>query len=430
MSIGKKQNMKRLLITIYAFCSFLTVFSQNRPTPEQLGSIYYAYPAPAEAPVPAPEGYEPFYISHYGRHGSRWMTDDVRYVAMVSLFDSLYRYNQLTALGQDVRLRLHRVWDDARGRSGNITPLGERQHHDIAVRMYRNFPQVFHDSAVVDARSSTSLRCAMSMSYFTDGLKEQNPSLRITRRAYGEYMNYIAYTSPEGEAFSSEQAAWRKDFHAFERRMIRPVRLMKSLFLHAENFSEKQSADVMTSLYWIAADMQNVDLCGQVSFYDLFQYDELRDFWRTVNARMYVCNAAAPLNEGVMPRCASNLLNDIVVKADAAISGRSTDADLRFGHDTHLIRLLALMQMEGCANQEADIDKFHLVWQDYKVSPMGANLQLVFYRASGKDVLVRFLLNEHEAKLPIPSVEGSFYRWEDVKRFWQQVAPAQGGDVK
>ena len=275
------------------------------------------------------------------------MTDDVRYVAMVSLFDSLYRYNQLTALGQDVRLRLHRVWDDARGRSGNITPLGERQHHDIAVRMYRNFPQVFHDSAVVDARSSTSLRCAMSMSYFTDGLKEQNPSLRITRRAYGEYMNYIAYTSPEGEAFSSEQAAWRKDFHAFERRMIRPARLMKSLFLHAENFSEKQSADVMTSLYWIAADMQNVDLCGQVSFYDLFQYDELRDFWRTVNARMYVCNAAAPLNGGVMPRCASNLLNDIVVKADAAISGGSTDADLRFGHDTHLIRLLALMQMEG-----------------------------------------------------------------------------------
>lgn len=212
MSIGKKQNMRRILITICAFCSFLAVFSQSRPTPEQLGSIYYAYPAPTEAPAPAPEGYEPFYISHYGRHGSRWMTDDVRYVAMVSLFDSLYRCNQLTALGQDVRLRLHRVWDDARGRSGNITPLGERQHHDIAVRMYRNFPQVFGDSAVIDARSSTSLRCAMSMSYFTDGLKEQNPALRITRRAYGEYMNYIAYTSPEGEAFTSEQAAWRKDF--------------------------------------------------------------------------------------------------------------------------------------------------------------------------------------------------------------------------
>lgn len=358
------------------------------------------------------------------------MTDDVRYVAMVSLFDSLYHCSQLTALGQDVRLRLHRVWDDARGRSGNITPLGERQHHDIAVRMYRNFPQVFRDSAVVDARSSTSLRCAMSMSYFTDGLKEQNPSLRITRRAYGEYMNYIAYTSPEGEAFTSEQAAWRKDFHAFESRMIRPARLMKSLFQHAENFSEKQSADVMTSLYWIAADMQNVDLCGQVSFYDLFQYDELRDFWRTVNARMYVCNAAAPLNGGVMPRCASNLLNDIVAKADTAIRGGKTAADLRFGHDTHLIRLLALMQMEGCANQEADMDKFHLAWQDYKVSPMGANLQLIFYRAPGKDVLVCFLLNEREAKLPIQSVEGSFYRWEDVKRFWQQVAPAQGGDVR
>ena len=423
--------MKKLSLFIILLLSLCPARAQQqRPTPEQLGSIYYAYPSPTETLTPAPAGYQPFYISHYGRHGSRWMTDDARYTEVLCRFDSLHAAKLLTPQGEDVRRRLQLVYEDARGCSGNISPVGERQHHEIARRMFRNFPQVFADSAVIDARSTTSLRCALSMSYFTEGLKELNPALRVSRRSYTRYMDYLAHTSAEGEAFCSETAPWRKDFRAFEERNVRPERLMKSLFTDDVHFNYAEASVLMWSLYWIAADMQNVDLCGQVSFYDLFQYDELRDFWRTVNARMYVCNAAAPLNGGVMPRCASNLLNDIVVKADAAIGGGNTDADLRFGHDTHLIRLLALMQMEGCANQEVDIDKFHLAWQDYKVSPMGANLQLVFYRASGKDVLVRFLLNEHEAKLPIPSVEGSFYRWEDVKRFWQQVAPAQGGDVK
>ena len=90
---------------------------------------------------------------------------------------------------------------DARGCSGSITPLGERQHREIAERMYHNFPQVFREDAFIDARSSTSLRCAMSMSYFTERLKELNPALHVERRAYHRYMDYIAYTSPEVRSF-------------------------------------------------------------------------------------------------------------------------------------------------------------------------------------------------------------------------------------
>ena len=112
---------------------------------------------------------------------------------------------------------------------------------------------------------------------------------------------------------------------------------------------------MMRSLYWIAADMQNVEL--DLSFYDIFEYEELVGIWKTVNARMYVCNAAAPLNSGLMPRCAVPLLRNILESADVAIKKGTPAADLRFGHDTHLIRLLALMQIEGCSNQEADMEK-------------------------------------------------------------------------
>lgn len=95
-------------------------------------------------------------------------------------------------------------------------------------------------------------------------------------------------------------------------------------------------------------------------------------------------------------------------------------ADLRFGHDTHLIRLLALMQIEGCSNQETDMEKFHLAWQDYRVSPMGANLQIIFYRDKKNDILVKLLLNENEVTLPIKSEFGPYYSWNVVKDFLEK----------
>lgn len=403
------------LYTLSTLCLLwnLFVYSQSALTPEQAGSIYYAYPTSEEVLTPAPEGYEPFYISHYGRHGSRWMTADERYTEVVSVFDSLYQCSELTPLGIDVRGRLHKVWEDARGCSGSITPLGERQHREIAERMFRNFPQVFRGDAVIDARSSTSLRCAMSMSYFTERLKELNPSLRVDRRAYHRYMDYIAYTSPEGEEFASENALWRHGFKEFEKKQVRPERLMASLFTNPAAIADSDA--MMRSLYWIAADMQNVEL--DLSFYDLFEYEELIGVWKTVNARMYVCNASAPLNGGLMPRQAVPLLRNILESADNAIKKGTPAADLRFGHDTHLIRLLALMQLEGCSQQETDMEKFHLAWKDYRISPMGANLQLIFYRNTKNEVWVKFLLNENEVTLPIRSENTPYYSWKEVKGF-------------
>ena len=411
---------RELLLILAVLCVAVTASAQTKPTPEQLGSIYYAYPAPADVVrTPVPAGYEPVYISHYGRHGSRWRTADEHYKVVVDVFDSLHQCKALTPLGEDVRRRLHVVWEDARGRSGNITPLGERQHRDIALRMYRAYPEVFADSAEVDARSSTSLRCAMSMSYFTEALKEQNPALRVSRRAYGKYMDYIAHTSPEAEAFCSDTAAWRAGLRQFEREHILPARFIGALLSEPSRLTEAESRSLMDGLYWIAIDMQNCDHLRGVSFFDLFTYDELFDLWRLVNARMYVCNACAPLNRGLMPRQATNLLRNIVQSADRALASGRPCAHLRFGHDTHLIRLLALMGVEGCDGREVDPERFHLAWQDYHVSPMAANLQLVFFRrhADG-DVLVLLLHNEREARLTgLSPLSGPYYRWADLRQY-------------
>ena len=62
-----------------AFTVALAAFSVQAVEPTQevrkYANYYYAYPYPEkQLPklTPAPKGYEPFHLEHYGRHGSRW----------------------------------------------------------------------------------------------------------------------------------------------------------------------------------------------------------------------------------------------------------------------------------------------------------------------------------------------------------------------
>ncbi|NDV57721.1 histidine phosphatase family protein [Bacteroides sp. 519] len=409
------------IYTLLISCFIGTATAQNLrneilQSPEKMGSIYYAYPKPNGVQTPVPKGYTPFYVSHYGRHGSRWMTSDERYLEVLDIFEK--EQNNLTALGEDVRQRLYKVWEDAQGRGGDLTPLGERQHKAIAKRLYKNYPQLFKKDAKVLANSSTSPRCIISMAAFCEQLKELNPSLQIIREASKRNMSYIAYTSPQHEQLYSEDTPWKKEFDKFEAANIHPERLMKSLFKQPESI--EKPVKLMQGLYWIAADMQDVEL--PVTFYDIFENEELFNIWETVNYRMYVCNGNCPINEGIAPLSATSLLKNIIESADKAIQEQTPYADLRFGHDTNLIRLLALMQVEGCNNQETDPKKYYQAWQDFRISPMGANLQLIFFKNKKGEVIVKLLHNENEVRLPLGSPTAKpYYKWEQVKTLYKSI---------
>jgi len=98
------------------------------------GGVYYHYVYDAPEQTPAPQGYEPFYISHYGRHGSRWLSRETDYSKVMDMFDSAAEAGILTPFGEDVYLRVKAIYEDAAGRAGALTPLGTRQHKEIAGR--------------------------------------------------------------------------------------------------------------------------------------------------------------------------------------------------------------------------------------------------------------------------------------------------------
>ena len=58
---------------------------------------------------------------------------------------------------------------------------------------------------------------------------------------------------------------------------------------------------------------------------------------------------------------------------------------------------------------------------------MATNLQFVFYRNQKKpnDVLVKVLLNEDEATLPIKSDVAPYYHWKDFKDYCMKILAAK-----
>lgn len=82
----------------------------------------------------------------------------------------------------------------AKGRYGELTPLGARQHRGIAERMYKNFPEIFKGQVEIDARSTVVIRCILSMMAECNQLQALNPKLRFKNDASYHDMYYMNFS--------------------------------------------------------------------------------------------------------------------------------------------------------------------------------------------------------------------------------------------
>lgn len=420
--------MKNLRIKTLAFIlatcglgvSAQTTFEEISADLNKAGGVYLAYPKVEAKQTPAPKGYKPFYVSHYGRHGSRYLLGDRDYLWIIQLMQKADSVNGLTPLGKDVLKRLTLVWQEVQGRAGDLTPLGVRQHQGIAERMSKNFPEVFSGKRSVSARSTVVYRCAMSMAAFGDRLKGLNPQLDISYEMSEKYMSYLNYHTDRSNAFThGEKGPWVEEYRKFEEQQVKPDRLVNTLFSNADFIRcEVNPNNLMWGLYWIAVDMQDIET--PVSFYDIFTAREMFDLWQCVNYRFYIGNANPLASKGIVMANAKSLVENIIESADAAIKDHSIAATLRFGHDGNVIPLLALLQIENFDVAVAGPSEVYKYWCDFKATPMASNVQIVFFENKKGDVLVKFLHNEKEVHIPVKTDNWPYYHWNEVRDYYQK----------
>ncbi|MGE5680804.1 MAG: histidine-type phosphatase [Bacillota bacterium] len=417
--------MKKLSSCISILLLTLIVPLQAQTTKEELlsntnfaGGLYCPYIYTAPASTSTPEGYTPFYISHYGRHGSRWVLSSNCHDIPLKILGEAFTADKLTALGKSLFERIRTAAEDAAGRYGDLSPLGVKEQKEIAERMFKSFPEVFstrdNRKCFIYSRSTQVPRCILSMAANNERLKELNPEIEIVREAAKKniYLNNDAATNRD---------TVKTIVSDFKNKHFNAGRFIASIFTDT-SYANQQIKDPANFAYLIfsaAINLPNLDHL-KLSMMDVFTSDEIFTLWEASNIQMYYEVGPSTVNGKAAIKSAALLLKDILDCADKAIKNKNISADLRFGHDTYIIPLLALIDIKNMNIAQADPEKVYSAWSNFKASPMGSNLQLVFYKNDeNDDVLVKLLHCEKEVEIPVKTDIAPYYHWKDIKAYYE-----------
>lgn len=415
--------MKNILLSFFLLV-FLTLSAGAqdyrqiiRENPAWAAANLYYYDYEETDMTQAPKGYKPFYINYYGRHGSRYMSSSVETDAVRPVFEAADSCGLLTDQGKLFWNDLKAILKEQDGMVGMLTTRGALEHRGMGERMARRFPEIFgkrSDRKEVRCISSTSPRCLVSMTNFTDGLSGISPDMEVSYITGNRYYAYIAYHPEveEGVALSGRQEM------DFRREESDPEALLRHLF-----------TDSGKVLGWIGDPyiferrLYMLSCMGHLTDYgrcllEYFPEDALVKNWEARNARFYVAYS----NSKELPHYASDvaapLLREMLSQMDAALEeGSGVAADLCFGHDVTLMPLISHIGVKGM-EELLSFEEVNGRWNSSDFICMGSNIQFVFYHNRKGEVLVKILYNEKETSLPaLKAFDGPYYRWEDLREY-------------
>ncbi len=376
------------------------------------------YDASPKAYAPAPRGYVPVYVSHYGRHGSRYPYTEKVYTILMDMLAEGFKNGNLTDYGQKLLAELERFWEKGQYKIGNLTPLGWQQQQEIATVMVASFPSAFGSGSRIDACSSASTRSIVSMSSFISGIARLSPKTEVyahqgildvqATRPNMDGVNPFRYTGPSYPfPYSETSEAF------FLRKFPRYMDVLGRLFKDpAVCLGKYRPYDVFFHLYMLVAGMNSIPEEDRLDVAGIFTPEEFSILWETDNYERF------REYSNYRTSC-SSIVDDIIAKTEARLASGERGADLRFGHDHVVMSLLMIMDIDHFGHIPACPDDLVYWFQTFR-SPMGANLQLVFYRPGKGEggTLVKLLFNGEEARFgSLNTIAGPYYRWEDLRAY-------------
>ena len=396
--------------------------------------IYYALPVElnnkgkgrknAIAPLndtPAPDGKKPFYINHYACPCSYYLDDPEVYETPYAIFAKADSLGKLTPLGRDVKRRLDLIRKDALGRTGELTAKGAQQSRALTKQLIERLPSAFTSDGYYSVRSIVQNRCILTMQ---EGMLQisamRQPIMLRSRATKTEY----PFMDPTDEKLTSK---WINDktstlFAQFASLNDSHTRLMETLF-NDQNFiiTHFEAAKLARQLFRLASSIQHTELAGKVTLFDIFTPDEIHRHWRRQNVLNYMRYGGYKGNGGTQPYQQRATLRNMIHMGDSVLKRFAPLSHLRYTNEQVILSLASLMELDDCGVQTDNLDSLEVMgWADYRIAPLGGSIVMIHYRKDhdDDDVLVKVLLNNHEARLPIESDCAPYYHWNDVKRYY------------
>lgn len=382
--------------------------------------LYHRYEFNDVQDTQPPQGYRPFYIAHYGRHGSRYQIDE-SHLRSFAVLEAADKINALHASGKELLRRVRPLVDAHKGMFGALSKLGAQEQARLARRMYRRFPSVFAGKGRIQCQASVKHRCLSSMANFACALKGEAPQLDFEFMTGDRYMEVVARRAQGNQSNDQDERKKRLDKLVADllKKYVAPERIMNLLFRDSPTMLKTVGDPglFVAELFELASAFQPLEReLGGLDVYDFFTRDEILALARFWDCRYYLGMGNSAEFGDWMIALTERLAKDIAARADEAARRGGVCADLRFGHDSALFPLVGFLGVEGAGDRVPATESWKRcqMWRDM---PMAANIQLVFYRNDSGECLVKVLYNERETHLQgLAPVSGTYYRWGDLRK--------------
>ena len=432
--------MKKLIFTLILSISGLSCLAQPEVVlgdPFKSSGLDNIYDFDAQICTAAPKGYEAFYISHYGRHGSRYPYTATVATALLDLLHEAEGKENLSEYGSGLMARVELFMEKAGNHIGELTDLGRQQQYRLAGEMAERYPQAFRKGAVVTAQASSSSRSILSMASFCTALARKCPSIRIDQfQGFAETQatapnmgrNPLRIKGPGlGNPYRESPAEFmQRRFPEFTETVL--GKMFRDPYAA---LGDRDVQYLMDHIYMLIGGMNSLPDGVRMDFSDIATPETLARMWELDNYQRF-CEYI------VYTASCCSVFKDIIERADARLAlldsaagkleGRAEGADLRFAHDHVPMSLLMLADIDSFGELPENPDELGHVFQTFR-SPMAANLHFVFYRPkNGRGpILTGLSLNGQPARLSaldkelgLSPDESGFYRWDDVKAWFEK----------
>lgn len=439
--------MKKLIFTLILSISGLSCLAQPEVVlgdPFKSSGLDNIYDFDAQICTAAPKGYEAFYISHYGRHGSRYPYTATVATALLDMLHEAGEKENLSEYGSGLMARVELFMEKAGNHIGELTDLGRQQQYRLAGEMAERYPQAFRKGAVVTAQASSSSRSILSMASFCTALARKCPSIRIDQfQGFAETQatapnmgrNPLRIKGPGlGNPYRESPAEFmQRRFPEFTETVL--GKMFRDPYAA---LGDRDVQYLMDHIYMLIGGMNSLPDGVRMDFSDIATPETLARMWELDNYQRF-CEYI------VYTASCCSVFKDIIERADARLAlldsaagkhegraegavGRAEGADLRFGHDHVLMSLLMIADIDSFGELPENPDELGHVFQTFR-SPMAANLHFVFYRPkNGRGpILTGLSLNGQPARLSaldkelgLSPDESGFYRWDDVKAWFEK----------
>ncbi|MDE6099877.1 MAG: hypothetical protein K2G01_02425 [Paramuribaculum sp.] len=379
------------------------------------------YPAPAH-PTVWPDTLEPVMINHVGRHGARFPASPRNCNILLGALGKAEADGTITPQGRRLKKIAQSIVARVNGRWGALDSLGMAEQRGIAARMMASYPELFKNS-LVNAISSYSPRCVMSMDEFTHQLTRMDNTVELdlaSGRRFSPLMRFFDNNAAYTDFRTSDEL--KSTIHKFMEANC-PTSQLNKVLGSGFDFSgyTVPAIDIAMAEFSVLAGMKAMGMEANVS--EFLNPEEQNRLWAVENLRHYLQHSASTLS-AVPSEIAAPLLEDLIATTEAFINGDRDVAkvNLRFGHAETLMPLFALMRLPGCYYLTNYFDTVALHWLDFNVVPMAANLQMILFKSESGRYYLRIDHNERPVAF-MPNSQSVYVDWNVARDYFRRCLP-------